>query len=197
MVSKLGAVVNQLTLITPHPENATDQPIRPIFQWNEIDGATAYELELADNPFYGGASVKKPLYNTVWAWDVDLEYGTTYYWRVRAISKSTASSWVQGVFTTMAEPKPEAPPVAPGPTAFPTPVVTVMPQAPAGPVPKYFDPVSGLYFNSEAELKAYQTAHPPGSDVPTTPAYIWAIIIIGGILVIAVIVLIVRTRRVT
>ena len=36
----------------------------------------------------------------------------------------------------------------------------------------------------------------PPQPAPITPAYIWAIIIIGAVLVIAVIILIVRTRRI-
>ncbi|MDP2916729.1 MAG: fibronectin type III domain-containing protein, partial [Dehalococcoidia bacterium] len=161
---------------------------RPIFSWNSVSGAESYELELADNPFFANSQAKKPLMNTVWAWDKDLEYSTTYYFRVRAISGKNVSDWVQSVFTTMDKPAPPAPTVAPAPTI---PTITI---APPAPVKKFFDPQSGQYFDNEADLRAYQQTHPPALP-PATPGYIWAVIIIAAVLVIAVIVLIVRTRR--
>jgi hypothetical protein len=57
-------------------------------------------------------------------------------------------------------------------------------------------PIDGLTFATQAELKAHNaTAHAP--VIPQTPAYIWAVIIIGAILVIVVISLIFTTRRVS
>jgi hypothetical protein len=79
-----------------------------------------------------------------------LDNSTTYYWKVRAIAKTTDSEWAQGVFTTMSAPP--TPPTPPPP--------------------------------------------PPEPEPPTTPMYIWVIIGVGAALVIAVIILIVRTRRV-
>lgn len=52
----------------------------------------------------------------------------------------------------------------------------------------------GDTFATEAELSAHIAAEYP--TVPTTPGYVWAIIGVGFVLVIAVIVLITRTRRV-
>jgi len=105
--------------------------------------------------------VKKPLTHTVWTWDEDLQYSTTYYWRVRAVVGTVTSGWTEASFTTMAKPVPPQPPIV-IPPANPPPIINI----PPAPAPVY-----------------------------TTPAYLWAVIIIGAILVIAVIVLIVRTRR--
>jgi len=186
---KLGTVGNSLegasgNRIAP-AAGATNVPIRPTFEWAPIQGADSYELELADNPFFANSQAKKPLQNTVWTWDKDLNYGTTYYWRVRAVAAGNASDWISSVFTTMPAPGPSVTAAAPT-------TVTVTPTA----APKFFDPQSGLYFNTQQELQAYQSAHQGAQQAPATPAYIWVIIIIGAILVIAVIVLIARTRRV-
>jgi hypothetical protein len=146
--------------VAPRP-GATGVPLRPAFQWNPSDFATGYEFELSKAPgttaggFYVDALVgltgTNALVNTVWQCDRDLDYSTTYYWHVRAMSATSQSVWANGTFTTMEKPVPPAPPVQ-----------VNIPPAPA----------------------------------PITPAWIWAIVIIGAILVIAVIVLIVTTRRV-
>ena len=169
---KLTATGTTSYTTAPAP-GAIDVSLRPVFQWASVPGATSYELELADNPFFANASVKKPLTHTVWTWDTDLEYSTTYYWRARALKSGKGiltnySSWSEASFTTMAKPAPPAPPAAP-------PQITVQPAPPAPPAVVQI---------------------PPAPPSPVTPAVIWAIIIIGAVLVIAVIVLIVRTRRV-
>jgi len=57
-------------------------------------------------------------------------------------------------------------------------------------------PICGLTFATQAELEAHNAAaHAP--VIPQTPAYIWAVVIIGAILVIVVIALIFTTRRVS
>jgi len=138
---------------------AGDVSIRPSFQWNPADWATGYEFELSSDPrttargyfveVVTSATGDNVLVNTVWLCDRDLDYSTTYYWHVKAVSATSKSVWGTGVFTT------EAAPVVPEPPPPPTP-----------------------------------------TPEPTTPAYIWAVIGIGAALCLAVIVLIVRTRRV-
>jgi len=149
-----------------------DVLLKPTFSWLSVPGATSYELELADNPFFANASVKKPLTHTTWTWDVDLEYGSEYYWRARAVKKGNVSSWSEAVFTIITKEKEAG--LAPAPPA-PPPQITVQPTPPA-PAPI--------------------VQVPPALPSPVTPAIIWAIIIIGAVLIIAVIVLIVRTRRI-
>jgi len=152
-----GAILNY-----PTP-GAKNVEIRPTFQWSAVPSAVSYTLQLADNPFYANPIEKKPLTHTTWAWDEDLAFNTTYYWRVQGIGATgIAGAWAEGVFTTMAQPTPTTT----------TPPITITTQPPA-------------------------TITIPPSPGPTmiVPAYIWAIIIIGAILVIAVIVLIIRTRR--
>ena len=145
--------------VAPAP-GAAGVSIRPAFQWNPSGSATGYEFELSKNPgttargyfveVVTSATGANALGNTVWLCDQDLEYSTTYYWHVKAVTSATKSVWGTGVFTT------EAAPAAPEPPPPP----------------------------------------PPPTPEPTTPAYIWAVIGIGAALCLAVIVLIVRTRRV-
>jgi hypothetical protein len=170
------------------PAYGADEVIQmPTFSWLSVTGATSYEMEVANNPFFANASVKKPLTHTTWTWDDELELGSTYYWRVRAIKSgkgilTNISSWSEAIFTVnlkaaekaAADVKPQPAPqvTVQAPPATPAPIVTVQPPnitIPPAPAP----PVS-----------------------PVTPGVLWAIIIIGAVLLIAVIVLIVRTRRV-
>jgi hypothetical protein len=158
-------------------------PLNPTFQWTNVPRATGYEFQLAIDPLMEELIIDfsgdKPLGNTT-AYKLTaytLDYSTTYYWRVRAVSATSETDWsVIVAFTTMAEPT-ETTSTAPPPS---TSIVVTQPPA-----------------------TSIVVTQPPATTVtmeaPVTeeisPAYIWAIIIIGAVLVIAVIVLIVRTRR--
>jgi hypothetical protein len=184
---------------------AINVPVKPVFQWAGISGAQSYDLQVADNPvFVNPLDAQTGLNTTVWTETKTLDPGKTYYWRVRAVAASgTASNWLNSSFTTaLSASATQAPPAVVISTVQAPPVTITQPALPAQtvtvtPPAKFFDQNSGLYFNSQSELSAYQAAHPQGAAPSTsTPAYIWVIIVIGAILVIAVIVLITRTRRV-
>jgi hypothetical protein len=95
----------------PYP-GAKNVSIRPIFAWNQADRATGYEFVLSKDSQFSDVVVAltgaDALSTTVWACSQDLEYNTTYFWRVRAISATSQSRWGVGVFTTGAAP--ETPP---------------------------------------------------------------------------------------
>jgi photosystem II stability/assembly factor-like uncharacterized protein len=100
-------------VITLKPESpaagAAGVSIRPSFQWTALSGASAYELLVADNPDFNRPVVIKieeyALPTNVWQCDTSLDYNRTYYWKVRAVSESTRSSWSStGLFKTEAEP---------------------------------------------------------------------------------------------
>jgi len=169
-IVRLSAAALSLDLGAPAP-GATGVSLTPNFQWSPIAGSTGYRLEIADNSDFENAT-STLLSTNVWSTTADLAYSTVYYWRVKAISGDTESSWANAVFTTMAEPAAPVEPITvqPAPVIVPTPQVTVTVQP--APVP----------------------APVPVSEI--TPGWIYAIIAVGGVLVIAVIVLIIRTRRV-
>ena len=104
--------------VSPSP-GATNVPIRPPFAWQPGDLATAYEFMLARDSEFTSVVVAmtgaNALPTPVWGCDRDLDYSTTYFWRVRAINATGCSEWGTGVFTTRAAPS--APlPSPPSPT---------------------------------------------------------------------------------
>ncbi|MFC1945948.1 WD40/YVTN/BNR-like repeat-containing protein [Chloroflexota bacterium] len=157
-------------------QGGTNAPLKPNFAWGNVPGATAYEFQLSTSSDFSVPLVSVEAATTVYTLPAALEYGTTYYWRVRGVSAAAATAWsLITAFTTLDAPAAPAPPPAPPVvvTSVPAPVITVPPAQPA--------PII--------------TIPPAPAAEQIAPAYIWAIIIIGAVLVIAVIILIVRTRR--
>jgi photosystem II stability/assembly factor-like uncharacterized protein len=93
--------------VSPLP-GANDVSIRPAFSWESADGAIGYEFILAkDNGFtevvvaFTGADA---LTSTAWNCDIELEYSTSYFWKVRAIGTDSYSEWGINSFTTETAP---------------------------------------------------------------------------------------------
>jgi hypothetical protein len=154
--------------VAPKP-GATDVVLQPVFDWEKVSGADFYKITVATDSAFKSVVAEGESDIDTWELDTTLKYDTVYYWKVSAYASSgaPAGSAVTSVFRTMPEPEEAPPPVVV--TETPPSTVTLPP------------PVVNI----------------PPQPAPITPAFIWAIIIIGAILVIAVIVLIVRTRRVT
>jgi hypothetical protein len=149
------------------------------FTWGPVPNATSYEFKISTDPsFATTVDSATGLTSTAYT-PKGLKAGTTYYWEVRALNGTVAGDWVVSAFTTGAGTVGTAAPsgAAPGVQAQPTIVVTVPPASQPN-VVVTVAPATGT------------------GTAPGTPAYIWVIIVIGAILVIAVIVLIARTRRV-
>jgi hypothetical protein len=174
-VVKLDSIISGGTGWIAPAAGTTDASQTPNFQWAAVPGATSYDLVID-----GGSPIS--LTDTVYTLTTPLAYGSTHTWKVRAVANGNAGNWVSGIFTVKAAPTTTTPP----PSTTPAPA-------------KFFDPNSGQYFDTQAQLDAFQAqwklTHTP-TPTPATPAYIWVIIVIGAILVVAVIVLIARTRRV-
>jgi hypothetical protein len=83
--------------------------LRPVFQWDTVAGADAYELMLATDAAFV-ATVSNQTGDTslpanAWRSTVGLDYGTTYYWKVRAVGRGTSGPWsAVGAFTTGPQP---------------------------------------------------------------------------------------------
>jgi hypothetical protein len=144
----------------------------PAFSWSPVTGTTKYDFQLSTTPTFGTTVLtdQPASAGTLVPVTIKLDQGKQYFWRVRALEP------IQGDWSTAANFIVAAPAAAPAPpvvvTSVPAPVITI-PAAPQVPA---------------ITLK-------PADVTEIAPTYIWAIIIIGAILVIAVIVLIVRTRR--
>jgi len=152
----------------------TDASATPAFSWSPVVGATMYEFQLsADASFALPSIATTKLASTGIQPDVNLDAGTTYFWRVRSLEPQEGSWSTIANFTVALPVEPAAPPV-------------VIPPAPA--------PVIDI---PQVVVPAPIVNIPP-APAPTAPisqGLLLAIIIIGAVLVIAVIVLIVRTRR--
>jgi hypothetical protein len=104
----IGAAAPAPILENP-PAGATDVPIEPIFQWSAIAGAEGYELVVSTIATFDNPTILKTggyaLPSTAWQCNISLNYDTTYYWRVRAVSADSCSAWsAVGAFSTEPEP---------------------------------------------------------------------------------------------
>jgi hypothetical protein len=162
--------------------------LAPSFVWTSAAGAVSYEYELAkEDPSFGTVIVSTSVTATGYTYTArDLDYDTNYYWRVRSVAADgTKSAWsaVQNFHTESA---------VVTPTTTTTAITTTTTQ-------------STIQFSVEVPSYTLTYAQSTVTNTITnqivmpddsTPAYIWAIVAIGALLTIAVIVLIIRTRRV-
>ncbi|MBI2869518.1 MAG: hypothetical protein HYX96_06815 [Chloroflexi bacterium] len=167
-----GGIINapHLGPIIVGPQGgATGVALTPGFAWAPVPGATEYEVKLSTKADMSTPVAGTPVKVKMPAWQPSaaLTAGTTYFWSVQAVSPTSGAVSISTFTTAAAPPKPA-----------PTPKPTVAPPAKPAPAPTIVVTIP---------------APPPAQVI--APSYIWAIIIIGAILVIAVIVLIVRTRR--
>jgi hypothetical protein len=152
---------------------ATGVALTPSLSWTEYAGAISYEVAVAEDPTFAILDVSHSADYNFYYVEEPLKYSTTYYWRVRAVTgpaqpkmPAPGSDWAEGVFTTMAEPVEEEP------------QIIVIPE-PAPPAP----PPEIIEITKEVEA-------------PIPDYLLWTIVGIGAVLIIALIVLIARTRRV-
>jgi hypothetical protein len=107
--------------IPESPANgANNVSVTPSFAWNPADWASGYEFVLARDAAFSDVLISKTgtsaLSTTVYQCEETLANATTYYWKVRAVGKTSQSEWASAVFTTKANapapPSPPAPPTA-------------------------------------------------------------------------------------
>jgi len=159
------------TIGSPANGSQTADP-NPAFSWSPVSGANKYEFQLAVSTNFATPLYSDTIAETGIRPAVKLDPGTTYFWRVRAVDPVVGDWSTIANFTVAVEAPPPPKPVEV--ITSPPPVIEIPPPEPA--------PI--------IEIPA-----PPPATEPINDAYILAIIIIGAVLVIAVIVLIVRTRR--
>jgi hypothetical protein len=182
---------------TTYPTNgATSVPVSPTnvtFTWPVVTGTgITYQFALAQasanttaNEFaildYSDNTITnaEPLQET-------LQYNTVYWWEVRAVTMNSSGGiaatgpWTVSMFTTAA-----APVTTTGGTG--TVVTTVVTSV------VITNPVTTVVSTSTNIVLPSNT----GTSSPAIPSYLlWAVIAVGAVLIIAVIVLIVRTRRI-
>jgi len=100
--------------------------LTPNFSWDAVEGATGYDIELATTETFTAGVVRGSSTVNAWVAPEDLEYATTYYWRVRAEKDGVFSDWTVCIFTTMEKPVAPPPPVTITP-APPAPQINIPP----------------------------------------------------------------------
>ena len=154
------------------PENGGTFAAAPAFSWSPVSGTTVYEFQLASDTTFGTPSVSEQLASTGFMLPTDLADGV-YFWRVRALEP------VEGDWSTIAN--------------FTVSEAAAAVEAPPIVVPPAEAPIINL---PEIVIPPVQVEIQPAPTVPAiSQGLLLAIIIIGAVLVIALIVLIVRTRR--
>jgi hypothetical protein len=121
--TSLGTEAVAPELYTP-AAGASGVPTRPVFQWSATAGADSYELVVATDTSFASPIIAKlgeyALTTTAWKCETDLNYDTTYYWKVRTISSESHSAWSATYAFTTESPPPEAP-SSPPPSLSPSP----------------------------------------------------------------------------
>jgi hypothetical protein len=172
-----------------------DAPLLPSFDWDDVTGAASYEFELGTAPDFVGATAVTSTVSQL-TWKTALLYDTNYYWRVRAVGTTGAKgSWcVSNFHTRMAVVTPTTV-ITPAPTL----TVSIPPAPPATTVIVSVPPATSVVIPPATTITMTTITQPaPILELPKaeTPVYMWAIVAIGALLTLAVIVLIIRTRRV-
>jgi hypothetical protein len=108
--TSLGRTVTAPNLHSPEA-GASGVSVSPIFQWSAIAGADSYELMVSTSATFDNPTILKTdgyaLPSTAWQCNISLNYDTTYYWKVRAVSADSCSAWsAVSAFTTEAAPSP-------------------------------------------------------------------------------------------
>lgn len=92
--------LNSPNLLTP-ANNAVNQSINPIFNWDVVTNATSYRIQISTNQSFNYYTANT-LVNTNQFTASNLSYLATYYWRVQALNDSLESRWSQvRTFTTI------------------------------------------------------------------------------------------------
>lgn len=192
--------------INPAP-GATVTTVTPILSWNTAAGATGFELQLSANADMSspaidlsGASAIANGSQTTYAIPAasKLTDGNVYYWHVRAVMSGAFSSYSGTFAFQVSVPKTTttSPPVTITQPPATTMTLTVsIPAAPPVTTTVITQPPATTTTIVMTQAPATTITIPPAPAQPT-PAWVWAIIAIGGILLIVVIVLIARTRKV-
>jgi photosystem II stability/assembly factor-like uncharacterized protein len=200
--TSLGGEIVAPRLESPQP-GATEVAIKPIFQWSAVTGAESYELMVSGNLDFSNPVILRveedALPGNAWQSDVSLSYGTTYYWKVRALSPTTHSAWsAVGIFTTEIEAssKPEAASES-EPNSGTEPPPETEPTLEPGTTPNTTTVSQTIATTTVVELTSSPTPLPDQTSPPTPDWVFYLVGSMGGIimLVLAIILVLVIKRR--
>jgi hypothetical protein len=144
--------------------------LAPLFRWDAVPGAEGYEIVVSPNMDLSVPVISKTgaqrITASYWQCDITLDYGTPYYWRVRATAESGCGAWSEkGLFVTLAEPAFVPASTAPLPPTLP-------PMPPTGvtePLPQTSLPATTVTLPAVTYSSPVSTA--TGSDTPSWMGY--------------------------
>ncbi|MFC1981118.1 hypothetical protein ACFLVN_02610 [Chloroflexota bacterium] len=158
------------TILTPK-NGGSGVSRTPSFSWSPTGGATEYRFMLTDSANLTSSIADVRVKYAGFAVDSELDYGKTYYWRVKATAPIEGEWSALAYFIVEEETVEAAPPVVI--QQLPPPVIN-MPEPPA-PLPKI-------------------TYSPPlAPPAPVIPGYVRTVIVVSAILLLVVIAMIVWT----
>jgi hypothetical protein len=171
-----------------------NSPLNQTLNWTPVAGAKSYDVEVAASDNFSSPIVTANTANTIYHL-ANLAYNTDYAWRVRAVGATGAKgAWVISTFHTMAEaitPTTTIPTYTMTvdiPPSTQTTVIITQPAATSVVIP----PATTFTQTITSQTVTAVVQLPDNA----APAYVWAIVAIGALLTLAVIILIIRTRRV-
>jgi len=89
------------------PSSSGTCSVEPVFKWSACTGAEQYDLLVSLNEDFSNPVIDRICSTNVWQCDIALNYDSSYYWKVRAVSGEVKSEWsAASLFTTEAEPTP-------------------------------------------------------------------------------------------
>ncbi len=166
------AIVEPFDITSPIA-GSYDVPVNPLLTWTPYAGAIGYELMVAEDPTFAIIDFSYNVAQNLYKVEDTLKNSTTYYWRVRGV---TGEAKLVGTKMVV--------PAGPWITGIFT--TAAVPAEPTPPVV--------ITQPSAPEVKIVEV--PVTTQAPISAPLLWAIVVIGAVLVIALITLIVRTRRV-
>ena len=78
--------------LTSPSDLATSVAINPTLTWNSVAGATSYRVQLSTSQDFNNLTVSTTVSTTNHGLS-NLNYFTSYYWRIRAINSTDSSNW--------------------------------------------------------------------------------------------------------
>jgi len=89
--------------------DSSDVPRSPAFSWTGFSHATKYEFILARDVDLTQVVVKEKVPISAYIYNGELDWGTTYFWQVKAIEPVPSEPSVVSSFTVVSAPEPTAP----------------------------------------------------------------------------------------
>lgn len=151
---------------------------QPGFSWSPFSGVLEYQFVLGDDVTLTSPIIDTTVKTTAFAVNEELEYGQTYFWKVRAV-KPAATGWSAiANFTVVAKPTDPAPPVI---------ITQISPPVIEQPVTL----TTTIIFTPPPKMII--SIPPPSSPKIVIADYLYAGLITASVLLVTVIALIVKT----